>query len=170
MRVINRILDGIDGINQVIGKAVGYLVPILACVILFEVSMRYFLKMSQSWTFEMSQFLFGILFILGGGYTLYHKEHVSVDVVYYRLSPRSKTIVDIITSIFLFIFVGVLIWKGWGLAYRSYLIGERTVSGWAPPIWPIKMLIPIGAVLVLLQALSNIIRQAIEVFGKRGDK
>jgi len=168
MRIIGCILNFIDGVNQVVGKSVGYLVPLLACVILFEVSMRYFFKVSQSWSFEMSQFLFGILFVLGGGYTLYHKAHVNVDVIYHKLSPKNKIIIEIITSIFIFIFVGVLIWKGWDLAWRSFQMGETTVSGWAPPIWPIKMLIPIGALLVLLQALSNIIRQALKVFGKRG--
>jgi TRAP-type mannitol/chloroaromatic compound transport system permease small subunit len=168
MRILGCLLDLIDSVNRVIGKSVGYLVPILACVILFEVCMRYFFKVSQSWTFEMSQFLFGILFILGGGYTLYHKEHVNVDVIYHRLSLKNKTIIEIITSIFIFIYLGVLIWKGWDLAYRSYQIGERTVSGWAPAIWPIKLLIPIGAVLILFQAVANIIRQAIIVFGKRG--
>ena len=170
MRMISRILNFIDGVNRVIGKTVGFLVPILACVILFEVSMRYFFKMSQSWTFEMSQFLFGILFILGGGYTLLNKEHVNVDVIYHKLSLKNKTIVEIITSIFIFIYLGVLIWKGWNFAWRSFEIGERTVSGWAPYIWPIKMLIPIGAVLVLFQALSNIIKQAFEAFGKRSSK
>lgn len=163
MRKIDRILKSIDGLSLSIGKFAGFLIPVLAGVVLFEVCMRYIFSASQSWTFEMSQFLFGTTFVLGGAYTFYHKAHVNVDVLYGRLSPKGKAIMDLITSIFILIFLGVLIWKGWEVAWRSFLLGERTESGWAPPIWPIRMLIPIGAFIMLLQGVANILRQTISV-------
>jgi TRAP-type mannitol/chloroaromatic compound transport system permease small subunit len=120
--------------------------------------MRYLLLESQSWAPETSTFLFGGLFVLGGGYGYLHGGHVTLDLFYNRLSPKGKAILDLITSIFVFIFLGVLIWKGWVMARDSLIILERSGSAFAPPLFPIKVAIPIGSSLLMLQVLVKFIR------------
>lgn len=153
-----RFLHFIDNANEWIGKVVSFFVLAIMVVIIYEVLMRYLFVKSQLWVPETSVFFFGTLFVLGGGYNLIHGGHVKLDVLYIRLSPRTKAILDLVTSILFFIFCGVLIWKGWLMAWDSLLVREKTPSAFAPPLYPFKMVIPIGAALLMLQGVAKFIR------------
>ena len=96
--------------------------------------------------------------MLGGGYVFLHEGHVRLDALYERFTPRVKAILDLITFIFFFIFCGVLIWKGWLMGWDSLMMLERTQSAFAPPLYPIKLVIPVGAGLLILQGLAKFIR------------
>lgn len=162
------LLSLIDLINEWVGKIISVLIfPIIGMVI-FEVVMRYFLHESQLWVPETSVFLFGCLFLLGGGYAYLHDAHVRLDALYERFTPRMKAIADILTSWFFFLFCGILIWKGWVMAWDSLITMERSPSAFAPLLLPFKMLIPIGSILLLLQGLAKFIRDLQFLLG--GDK
>jgi TRAP-type mannitol/chloroaromatic compound transport system permease small subunit len=161
-------LGYIDKLNQAIGGVARYLILGSLIVILLEVLMRYVFSASQTWSSEMSVFLFGAFFTLGGGYTLLKEGHVRMDVFFIKLSPRGKAIMDIATFILFFAFVGVLIWKGWDIAIRAFQLAERSESAWRPILWPVKLLVPIGAFLLFLQGLANLGRNILIVAGKTG--
>ena len=155
----------IDLVNEWVGKIVSLLIfPIIGAVI-FEIVMRYFLRRSQLWVPETSVFLFGGLFVLGGGYAYLHDAHVRLDAVYERFSRRSKAIADVITSWFSFLFLGILIWKGGVMAWDSFVTMERSPSAFAPLLFPLKMLIPIGSFLFLLQGLARFFRDLLFLMG-----
>jgi TRAP-type mannitol/chloroaromatic compound transport system permease small subunit len=135
-------------------------------IVLYEILMRYIFNLSQLWAFETSLFVFGTLFALGGAYTLLHQGHVKMDILYVRWPPKARAIMDIITFLLFLIFIGVLLWKGWNFAIRAIELGEKSNSPWAPYLWPTKIMIPIGAFLVLLQGLSQLIRNILIVAGK----
>jgi TRAP-type mannitol/chloroaromatic compound transport system permease small subunit len=168
VNIIRRILHVVDSLSEVTGKAFGYFILVLVAIVLFEVLMRYVFRMSQMWSFETSLYVFGAFFIMGGAYLLKHEGHVKIDVLYSLLTPRGKAITDLVTSVFFFIFIGLLIWKGWDLAWRAFELGERTNSAWHPLVWPVRMLIPVGAFLVLLQGLAKFTRDLFIAIGKRG--
>jgi TRAP-type mannitol/chloroaromatic compound transport system permease small subunit len=157
----------IDGISEVSGKLASFLVLGSLFTVFYEIAMRYVFNMSQSWTFEMSTFLFGTTFVLAGAYALKYNAHVRIDLFYMRLSTRNKALVETITSILLFAFIGVLIWKGWEFGWRALVLNEHTDSAWAPPRWPIKMVIPVGAFLLLLQGIVRLIRNIYILIGKK---
>jgi len=90
---------------------------------------------------------------------------------YAHLSPRGKLILDAITFPFFLIFCGILLWKGWEFAWRSIKMWEYSHSNWAPLIWPIKLTIPLGALLIILQGLSNLLSDFMAISsGKREGK
>lgn len=167
MKILNHFIKVIEYISEYSGKLASFLVLASIFTVLYEVFMRYVLKESQSWSFEMSTFLFGASFVLAGAYALKRGAHVTIDILYIRLSPRVKAILDIATSILFFAFIFVLLWKGWEFAWRAFLLGERTDSAWAPLRWPIKMMIPIGAFLMLLQGIVKLIKNILYVTGKK---
>ena len=169
MKGIYRLLAFIDAISRAIGKLVSFLILFVIAVVLFEVMMRDILRLPTIWSMEMSQFLFGASFALAGAYTLLHKGHVRMDVIYTRLSQRGQVIMDIITSVFMFIFLVTLIWKGWQFTGRSISLMDRSMSAWAPLLWPTKIMIPLGAALMLLQALAQLIRDIISVMGRKSN-
>jgi TRAP-type mannitol/chloroaromatic compound transport system permease small subunit len=164
---IRNIFNAIDKINETVGGAASYLILASLVVILIEVLMRYAFSASQVWSSEMSVFLFGTFFTLGGGYTLFHEGHVRMDIFYVKLSSRGKAIMDIATFVLFFAFVGILIWKGWDIAIKSLRFAERSESAWAPLLWPTKMLIPVGGFLILLQGLAQLGRNILTLSEKK---
>jgi len=131
---------------------------------LYDVIARYAFNAPTQFAFELTLFIWAYACLLGGGYVLLHRGHVNVDLFYSHLSPRGKAIIDICTAPIIFIFVGVLLWQGWTLFWNSFSFLEHSVvSRWNPPIYPVKIALPIGAALVLLQALVKLIRDIIIV-------
>jgi len=167
MGFINRLMKIIDGLSEVSGTLASYLILGSLFTVFYEIAMRYVFSKSQDWTLEMSTFLFGTTFVLAGAYALKYDAHVRIDIFYMRLSPRNKALVETIASIFLFAFIGILIWKGWEFAWRALVLNEHTDSAWAPPRWPIKMVIPVGAFLLLLQGIVRLIRNIFILVGKK---
>ena len=147
----------IDRMNELIGKAISYLILVLVGVIVYEIFVRYILNSPTIWAHEISQMVYGAYVILLGGYLQQRKGHVNVDIIYQRFKPRTRAIIDLATWLLFFAFVGVLLIKGGEMAWDSFLYRETDPTAFAPPIYPLKMLIPLGALLLLLQGLVKYI-------------
>lgn len=156
-RLVN-VLSSAENVNQWVGRITLYLVFILPAVMFYEVVSRYIFNSPTIWAFEVSNFLFGGIIVLGGGYLLLHKGHVSVDIIYNRLSVRGRAILDLCTSPLFFLFVGVLMWQGIDMFWTSLSRWENSPSVWAPALWPVKLLIPVGCGLMLIQLLVNFVK------------
>jgi len=140
----------------------------LMAIIVWEVLIRNFLNRPTIWAHELSVMLFGALTILSGGYTLKEKGHVNMDLLYTSLSDRWKTIMDIIAFPFLLVFAVVLMWLGWGFAMDSFNTNEVSITPWAPLVWPVKFLIPLGALLLLLQGIAKLIADVLMLINGKG--
>ena len=165
--MLRQFIRFIDKFNDIIGNVFSFLIFGIIVVVLYEVFMRFVLNASQVWASEMSMFLFGPLFALVGASTLLHKGHVSMDLFYRRWSPKTQAIVDIVTFLFFFIFIGVLLWKGIDLAWRSIAFKQKSASAWGPPLWPIRIMIPLGAFLMLLQGFSDLAKNVLKLFNNK---
>jgi TRAP-type mannitol/chloroaromatic compound transport system permease small subunit len=84
--------------------------------------------------------------------------HVNVDILYSRLSDKTRAVMDIATSFLFFLFVGMMAVYGGSLAWESLSMLEHSESAWNPPIYPVKLTIPLGCILLLLQGLTTLIR------------
>ena len=166
---MDKFLKAIDRINEQTGKAVSYLVIILAAVVLYEIFVRYLFNSPTIWAHEISQMIYGAYVILLGGYVLQRKGHVNVDILYNRFTPRTRAIIDLFTWLLFFYFCGLLLVKGWEMAWDSFLVRETEPTSFAPPVYPIKMMIPLGALLILLQGLAKFIRDlSVAITGREG--
>jgi len=169
MNPMKRLCRRLDLISEWTGRIVGWLIVPLTVLILFEILTRRFLGKPTIWTFEISKFIYAGHFMLAIGYTLLHKAHVSVDAITVHLSPRTQAILNIITYIiFLFLFAVVMIWQGTIFAATSWKLRETSWSVFHPPLYPIKTVMPITGGLLLLQGISDFIKNIIFlVKGKR---
>jgi len=137
------------------------IVPPLAVLvfeIVYDVVLRYVFNRPTIWSFDLSAYIFGAFFILGGAYTLRHRAHVNMDVIYLRLTPRTRAALDVVTSFLFFLFCGIMLWKGAEVAWHSIQIRETTATLWHPPVYIVRLVVPIGAFLILLQGLAKLIR------------
>lgn len=158
--MIRKFIYGIDELSRTIGHAFAWCVVVLIAGTCYEVFMRYVLNDPTSWAFDLSYICYGALFYMAGAYTLSRGGHVRCDVFYRLLSTRRQASVDLVLYVFFF-FPGVLALIGSGLedGYGSMKILESSVSSPAGvPIWPMKMLVPFGALLLALQGVAEMLR------------
>jgi len=153
-----RIVSTIDAISRWSGYVAMFLVVALGLLMSTEVVARYVFNAPTLWATESTALVFGIYMMLAGAYTLLIHGHVTMDAVYSRLSLRRKAILDLLTSFLFFFFCGVLLWKGIPTAIKSVAMMEHSMSAWGAPYWPIKIAIPLGAFLILLQGLAKFTR------------
>lgn len=155
------VLHYIDLVSEWTGKSISFLIIVLNLVIGYEVIARYLLNAPTKWAHEASGMLFGTYIVIGGAYILLNKGHVNMDIFYNRLSKRHKALLDIITFWVFAFFCAALLWKGWERAWYSLKTMEHSSTIWGPPLYPIKLVLPIGAFLLLLQGIANFTRDVI---------
>ncbi|MGI3168370.1 TRAP transporter small permease subunit [Pseudooceanicola sp. C21-150M6] len=151
-----KLARGITTFNRFIGRWVSLLVMVIFVLLLADVVMRYIVGQPAIWTSELATLIFGGYAVIAGGFLLSERGHVNVDIFYGSLSAKRKALVDIITWPLFFVFVGVLLWQGYDIAHEAIVDMERSNSMWKAPLWPTKSLIPIAAILLLLQGVIRL--------------
>jgi TRAP-type mannitol/chloroaromatic compound transport system permease small subunit len=151
-------LSKIDAISIWSGNIVSIINPVVMVFVVYEIVMRFVFNTPTIWANEATVYLSALAYLLGGAYSLYYKAHVRVDMLYLKFSPRKRAILDVITFFFTFIYLGSLIWVGSIYSWESIKGLEKTGSPWNPPVYPLKIAIPLGAALLLLQSVANFIR------------
>lgn len=176
----------VDRMNHLIGLVVMYGVFILMGILLWSsISKTFFVP--SLWTLEMAQFAMVAYYMLGGPYSILVGSNVRMDLFYGNWSLRRKATIDVITVMFLLFYLGVLLYGAlgstayslgyWGDAPVAFFTGlltgteeigrmERSSTAWRPYIWPVKTIMIVGLFLMLLQALSELIKDAARAIGR----
>lgn len=158
----------IDALNRAVGRATGWLVLVAVLISAGNAVSRKTLNLSSNAMLEIQWYLFAAVFLLCAGYTLLNKEHVRVDLVYARLSRRNQLLVEIFgTLAFLLPMVLLILVLSWPPFIEAWESGEMSSNAGGLIRWPVKLLIPIGFLLLLLQALSELIKDVAELLGVR---
>lgn len=164
MQLINRIVLITEKIIAAIGKASAWAIIPLMLIMVFEVVTRRMLNHPSVWTFETSIQLYGFHFMILGALTLQMGRHISVDIIVERFSKRTRAILDMILYlVLLFPFIIVLLIESTAFARESWKILETSFSVFAPPVYPIKTVIPVTALLLLLQGICLFYRKLLFV-------
>ncbi len=156
----------VDTLNEWVGKIFCWLLVPLVCITALEVFMRYVMQRPTIWAWDVNIQIFAALTFLGGGYALLEKSHVTVDVFTIKMSPRMQAVVHLITSSIFFFGVVILIIKGWEMFMMSWKVGERMPTIWAPPYYWMKLLVPLGSFLLLLQGSSEFLKNLYILFAR----
>lgn len=157
----------VDKISDIVGKISMYISIILLFVIMFEIVSRRFFNSPTLWTYETTSMLFGLYIIMIMPYGILHEVNVAVDIFTEKLNDKTKDILSLVTYILFFIpFMAVIFFAGMKLAATSWRMLETSWSVWAPPLYPIKTVIPLGAGLCLLQGLSEMLKRVMSLFGQ----
>jgi TRAP-type mannitol/chloroaromatic compound transport system permease small subunit len=158
-----RITDAIEWVNVNIGRFVAYWAVISVFVYYYEVIARFAFNSPTNWVHESMFLMYGMQYMLCGAYAYREDQHVRVDVIYTQFSPRGKAIADIVTSVFFFIFMLTLLYTGTKFALDAVGNGEVSFTEWGVQYWPVKLTMPIGAALMLLQGISKLIKDIVFV-------
>jgi len=154
----DRFCDTVDRLNSWVGRLLALSIIVVTLMVLYEVISRGVFGQATTWANETTIYLSACAYLLSGGYALAHRRHVRIDLIYERLTARTRARLDLFTFLFFLIYVGALIWVGSTMAWSSFLQAEGTGTPWNPRIWPVKFAIPLAGLLLLLQGISNLLR------------
>ena len=163
-----RISKGIDGASRWIGKASAWLIPLLIAELVFDTVARYLFNAPTRWSYDISYMLYGTAFMGGAAYTLFLDEHVRIEVLSEKVSPKARSLIDIIGYLlFFFPAMGTLFYYGTHFALKSWKMLETSgESMWSPLIYPFKTVIPVTVLLLLLQGVVQFSRCVAVLFKK----
>ncbi len=152
------ILTLIDGTSTWIGKAVSILSIFVAAVIAFEILMRSIFVRPTSWAAESTIFACGLIYLLGGAWTLLDDKHVRIDMLYGKWTPKKQAVIDCLTYLPFSLYILVMLWATWIYTADSIKVRETTMSPWDPPLYPMKIAMTLSLVLLYLQGTAKMIR------------
>lgn len=156
---MQKLLLGVDRLSTWIGQLFAWSIVLLTLAITWEVFSRYVLGKPHAWMLDAQIMMYGILFMMAGGYTLSKNGHVRGDVLYGFFRPRTQASIDLALYI-LFFLPGVfaLTWAGWNYFTDSVAIREQTFNADPIPVYPFKFFIPFAGAILLLQGIVEIAR------------
>jgi len=172
MDKLRTFIMAVEKTNRFVARMMAYVSIVCVLVISFEVTMRYAFGMPTNWGHELMYSLFAMYYVMVVGVVHLWRAHVRVDVFYASFSPRTQAIMDLFNGVFFYLFVFVYIYTSWNFYWSSQTMsygntflgipipGEASFTDWAPPLYPVKFLMPFGGVLLLLQGICWTIRDA----------
>jgi TRAP-type mannitol/chloroaromatic compound transport system permease small subunit len=167
---VEKIMAVVDSVSSKAGKFGGFLFLLLTATVLYEVIARYVFHAPTIWSYKLTApFLWGGACLLTSAWVLLENRHVSIDLVSARLSPRGAAILSMVMYLILFFpFVSIIFWKGIDQAAWSWKILQTEYdTPWRAPLYPIKTLIPVAALLLLVQGIVKWVRDLLFVIGRR---
>ncbi|MEC8259491.1 MAG: TRAP transporter small permease subunit [Deltaproteobacteria bacterium] len=186
MRLARAYIQYMDRLNWVIGRCTMYGIFLLMGVLFYSsISKTFFVP--SLWTLEMAQFVMVGYYVLGGPYSLQLGSNVRMDLLYGSWPQRRKSWFDLFTVFFLIFYLCVLLYGAigstayslgyFGMEPFSFFTGlldgsekigmlERSSSAWHPYLWPVKVVMIIGITLMLLQCISEFLKDILRLKGE----
>jgi TRAP-type mannitol/chloroaromatic compound transport system permease small subunit len=151
---------GIDAVTVVIGRWVYWLVLAAVLVSAGNAVVRKLFDISSNAWLELQWYLFGAVFMMAAAYTLQRNEHIRIDIVSNMLPPRGRNWIDVIGhTVFLLPLTLVMIWQSTPWVIDGIQSGEMSASAGGLIIWPARLVILAGFVLLFFQAISELIKR-----------
>lgn len=154
-----RVIRAIDSFSKWCGRVFSILTVPMMGGLVYEVGSRYFVKAPTVWAYDVTYMMYGGLFMLGAAYALHRKAHVRTDMIYRLLPVRTQALIDGVLYLTLF-FPGMAFFliKGWDNFAYSWFLKEKAMGAWAPPLYPFKAVIPLAALLLIIQGVAELMK------------
>lgn len=160
MAALLRLSALVDSFNGLIGKFIRWLVLAAVLISAGNAIIRKAFNISSNAWLEIQWYLFAAVFLLGAGYAFLRNVHVRIDFISAKLSKRTNAIIDALgIVVFLIPLCVILIWLSWPLFANAYASGEMSQNAGGLIRWPAFLLMPLGFGILLLQAISELIKR-----------
>ena len=153
-------IEVIERVADWTGTVVAWLIIPMTISVTWEVVSRHFFRAPTIWAYDVTYMLYGTHFMLGTAYTLMRIGHIRTDMLYANWSIRRQNWIDAIGYLcFFFPAMILLFYFGWQEFHHAWRIGETSdASPWRPIVWPFKGVIPLTAVLLLIQGIAEFLK------------
>ena len=157
---MRRAIIWLDGFSLWIGRLTCLLLVPMIITMIYEVVARKLFIAPTFWAYDMSRMLCGALFMLGAGYALMRGVHIRADFLYRQWSPKNQARLDALLYLILF-FPGMafFFWVSFEYTYGAWLQWERSMdTTWMAPLAPARSAMPAGALFLILQGISELLK------------
>lgn len=159
MKALLALARAIDGLNERIFRLVMWLILVVTIVSSGNAVVRYLLDRSSNAWLELQWYLFAAIFLLCASFTLKCNEMVRIDVISSRLTRRTQAWIDVLgTVVFLMPITIMMAWLSWPVFMQAYTHSEMSSNAGGLILWPARLLVPVGFVLLMAQAVSELIK------------
>ncbi|MDP2257706.1 MAG: TRAP transporter small permease subunit [Polaromonas sp.] len=170
MRALLKFSNTVDGLNTVIGKITMWLILATTLISAGNALVRKIFNVSSNGLLEVQWYLFAAVFLLGAGYGFLKNSHVRIDFISTKLSDRTRNWIDVIGIVLVLVpFCLIMIGLGWPFFLQALNSGEMSQNAGGLIRWPAYAMIPFGFALLLLQALSELIKRVAFLTGNGPD-
>ncbi|HZF20585.1 MAG TPA: TRAP transporter small permease subunit [Burkholderiales bacterium] len=150
----------IDAANERVGRVAYWLILVAVLVSAGNAVVRYAFNRSSNAWLEIQWYLFSAVFLFCAGYTLLHNQHVRIDVISGHLSRRAQAWIDVIgTLLFLLPMAITIMWLSWPVFTDAYRSHEISTNAGGLTVWPARLMVPVGFLLLVLQGFSELIKR-----------
>ena len=151
---IDRVFSWIDKVVDKSSRVICYVVCVIMLITATDVTARYVFNQPLLWGWLSNRLLFGVFILFAGVFTLSKGEHIRIEIIYDHFPPRLKTAARWLSLAAMITFVGVLAWQSAWMGWNSLMMQEKAAGAFRIPLYPFKLLIPVVAVLFLLEGIS----------------
>lgn len=156
-----KVSRAIDAFSTFVGRWISWLIVVAVIISAVNAVVRKVFDVSSNSFLELQWVLFSVVFLLCAPWTLLKGEHIRIDIINHLFPLRVRGWIDMIGHVFFLVpFCVILIWTSIPFFLVSYHQNEQSFSAGGLPQWPAKGLIMIGLALLLIQAISEIIKRA----------
>ena len=160
MKILLRMSGLIDALNERVGHLSYWLILVAVLVSAGNATMRYAFNMSSNAWLEIQWYLFSAVFLFCAGYALLHNQHVRIDVISSHLSSRGRAWIDVLGTLFFLLPMAIaILWMSWPVFVDAYQSKEVSANAGGLTIWPARLMLPVGFLLLVLQGLSELIKR-----------
>lgn len=150
----------VDAVNTWIGKRLSWLILAAVAVSATNAIVRKVFDTSSNSWLELQWLLFSVVFLLCSPWTLHDNEHIRIDIINQLLPKRIRDAIDVIGhAFFLLPLCVVMIITGVPFFTNSFELNEQSSNAGGLPQWPAKSLIMIAFTMLLIQALSELVKR-----------
>lgn len=160
MKYLLALSRAIDALNERVGKLSYWLILVAVLISSGNAVVRYSLNMSSNSWLEIQWYLFSAVFLFCAGYTLLHNQHVRIDIVSGRFSKRTQTWIEILGTLFFLLPMAItILWLSWPVFLDAYHSNEVSTNAGGLTVWPARLMLPVGFLLLVLQGVSELIKR-----------
>ncbi len=154
----------LDQISEWTNKIFKWGLALLMLLIVYDVVTRYVFNSPTIWGMDVQVQVFAIGMMIGCNFTLLRRGHVMVDLFTVKWPLKRKMILEaIMYVIFFFPFMGAFVYTFYSFMMRSWAMMEKSTSPWMPPVYPFKTVLFICFILLLIQGISEFIKDIITI-------
>ncbi len=160
MQGLLAISRAIDALTSFVGRWVYWLILAAVLVSAGNAIIRKVFDMSSNAWLELQWYLFGAVYMLASAYTLQRNEHIRIDIVSNMLPKRVRDWIEMFGHVFMLLpFAALMVYESWPFFYNSLISGEMSGSAGGLILWPARLMILLGFVLLMLQGISELIKR-----------
>lgn len=160
MASLLKLSAGIDRLTELVGRTLYWLILAMVLISTYNAIARKFLNSSSNAWLEVQWYLFSVVFLCCAGYALLRKEHIRIDIIASHLSDRANHRIALFGHVFFLMpMCIIMIYYSWPYFMESVRVGEVSSNAGGLVRWPAKLTIIVGFGLLMLQGISEIIKQ-----------